>query len=768
MNRVSAILLAVLLAGCSKPKPPAPEAPPQPPATDTADQEVERIKTERARRDREVWQLEEQAQAHEATFIAFWDALREANDKWAVFGKYTPGKLRLGVPGKVSEHDWGIRATEFSGTSRVVADWPTFLESFRSAGIEVVQTEWHQERFTPPADGPARSLMNFTIHARQGPARRWAVKGQMDIEWTPAKDAAGLYQPVSVTVAKLKLMERAGSPPFREAALLDPQADRIDGPPKASAIPLLLHDLDGNGLADIILPGANLVYWNRGSLNLEIGRLCTFPIARVNGVALSDFTGDGRPDLMVMVPGLPPAFYEGSRSGRFEGKPRKVAAGLPAEGFTYATAVGDPDGDGDLDVWVTQYKPPYVGGQFPAPYYDANDGYPSYLLINDGTGRFTDGTAAAGLSAKQHRRTYSASFIDLDGDGDQDLMVVNDFAGLDLFLNDGHGKFTDATAQLGSDRHSFGMSHALADFNGDGRLDVYMAGMASTTARRLEAMGLGRKEFSGHQRARMLMGYGNRMLLSGAKGLEQAAFNNQVARTGWSWGCTALDFDNDGDRDLYIANGNISSKSCKDYCTTFWRHDIFDANSKNNDGLKLFFTENHRQMKTVSWNGYEHNVLYMNEGGRGFANVAWLMGMAHEYDSRSIVSNDLDADGRPDLLVVEQRWLPGSREAFRHYIHVLQNQWPGKTRWIGAHLADGGPGFSPIGAMVTLRTSAGAQVVPVVTGDSFAAQHAPTVHFGLGDATVESLEVRWPNGRVTRLEKPSAGKYHHLVAPRPE
>jgi hypothetical protein len=184
--------------------------------------------------------------------------------------------------------------------------------------------------------------------------------------------------------------------------------------------------------------------------------------------------------------------------------------------------------------------------------------------------------------------------------------------------------------------------------------------------------------------------------------------------------------------------------------------------------LNLFFTENHRQMNTISWNGFEHNVLYMNEGNRGFANVAWLMGMAHEYDSRSVVSNDLDADGRPDLLVVEQRWLPGSREIFRQYIHVLQNQWPGKTRWIGAHLADGGRGFSPIGAMVTLRTSAGAQVVPVVTGDSFAAQHAPTVHFGLGTAEVVSLEVRWPNGRVTRLEKPAEGKYHHLLAPRPE
>ena len=159
----------------------------------------------------------------------------------------------------------------------------------------------------------------------------------------------------------------------------------------------------------------------------------------------------------------------------------------------------------------------------------------------------------------------SSSKILLSTDNDQDLVVVNDFAGMDLYLNDGKGRFADATAQLSTDRHSFGMSHTLADFNGDGRVDIYMTGMASTTARRLEAMGLGRKEFKGHQKARMLMGYGNRMLLAGEKGLEQAPFNDKVARTGWSWGCSTLDFDNDGDRDLYIANGNVSSKSCKDY-----------------------------------------------------------------------------------------------------------------------------------------------------------------------------------------------------------
>ncbi len=762
--RVSSILMAVVLAACSKAPTPLPKPEPKP-AKVTGDGPAQRIKKERERLNHEVWQPEEQAQAHEATFIAFWDALRESKDKWEVFFKFSPGKLRLGLPGKPIERDWGIRTTDFKGTSREVTDWPGFLQGLRSQGIEVVQTEWHQERFTPAGDKPARSLFNFTLHARKADERRWNVKGQLDVEWSPSKDLEGLFQPVAVTMVKLQLMERAGAVPFREVALLDPEVDRIDGPKKSTAMPLLVHDLDGNGLADILLPGANLIYWNRGDWKLEHDRLCDYPVSLVNGVSLADFTGDDRVDLLVLLPGTVPGLYEGSVSGRFEGKPSKIVAGLPSQGPTYATAVGDPDGDGDLDVWITQYKKPYTEGQFPTPYYDANDGFPSYLLVNDGRGNFVNGTVAAGLTAKQHRRTYSASFVDIDADGDQDLVVVNDFAGMDLYLNDGRGRFTDVTAQLSTDRHSFGMSHALADFNGDGRVDIYMSGMASTTARRLEAMGLGRKEFEGHQKARMLMGYGNRMLLASEKGLEQAPFNDQVARTGWSWGCATLDFDNDGDRDLYIANGNVSSKSCKDYCTTFWRHDIYGGSSTEDKGLNLFFRENHRQMKTVSWNGFEHNVLYMNEGSSGFANVAWLLGMAHEYDSRSVVSNDLDADGRTDLLVVEQQWLPDSREVFRQFVHVLRNEWPGERRWIGAHLKGKGKGFSPIGSVVTLHTSKGTQVMPVVTGDSYSAQHAPTVHFGLGAAKPESLKVRWPNGRITRLDAPVAGRYHLLQPP---
>ena len=455
--------------------------------------------------------------------------------------------------------------------------------------------------------------------------------------------------------------------------------------------------------------------------------------------------------------------YSGNPQGRFESDPAlvpKLELKTP-----FASTAGDIDGDGDLDLWLTQYREPYRDGQMPTPYYDANDGWPAHLLLNDGSGNFSDATEASGLAAKRLRRTYSTSFVDLDKDHDLDLVVVNDFAGLDIWLNDGLGKFTDATMQLGNDRFSFGMSHTLADFNRDGHVDLYMTGMGSTTARRLESMGLGRAEFPGHQEHRMRLGYGNRLFLGGGKGLRQAPYNNSLARTGWSWGSTALDFDNDGDEDLFIANGHRSGSTCRDYCTIFWRHDIYTGGSKEDPLMNSFFNESLGTLAKMSWNGFEHNVLYQNEGDGKFVNVAWLLDVAHEYDSRTALAEDLDADGRPDLLVGQVTWTADGRE-LPNYVNIIRNQMPAENNWVGVRLHEHGPGRSPIGATVRVLYDGKSAMRHVVTGDSWRAQHSGQKHFGLGATKlIEAIEVRWPNGKVSRLKMPAINKYHTIAPP---
>ena len=337
--------------------------------------------------------------------------------------------------------------------------------------------------------------------------------------------------------------------------------------------PLILHDLDKDGLSEIILGGLNRIYWNQGGMKFKPGPLLPDDPGIFDAAILADFTGDGWSDFVCVARDRKPRIYNGGPGGTFESEFRNCADfGLE---FPKVFTAGDIDADGDLDLFIGQYKFPYLEGSMPTPFYDCNDGHPSVLLENDGTGNFTDITERAGLAAKRNRRIYSGSLVDLDADGDLDLLQVCDFSGVDVFANQGAGRFEDVTGDWIADRHLFGMAHTLADFNLDGVLDFYAIGMSSTTARRLDRMNLGRDDHPDITGKRMAMAYGNRMYLgqAGKPGFQAPEFADQVARTGWSWGVTAPDIDLDGDPDLFVVNGHESGKSARDYCTTYWTHD---------------------------------------------------------------------------------------------------------------------------------------------------------------------------------------------------
>jgi hypothetical protein len=145
----------------------------------------------------------------------------------------------------------------------------------------------------------------------------------------------------------------------------------------------------------------------------------------------------------------------------------------------------------------------------------------------------------------------------------------------------------------------------------------------------------------------------------------------------------------------------------------------------------------------------------MNDHGQRFSSIAFLMGIGQEFDGRAVVSDDLDADGRVDLLVVEDRWQDGQ------ILHVYRNELESDSHWVGFRLRETGNGVSPIGARIKIYTDAGIQVASVVSGDSIHAQHSTTVHFGLGDLkSIVKAEVLWPNGQVTTITNPDADKYH--------
>ena len=732
--------------------------------------QVNQIVAQRKELDETIWKDEELAQQYEEVFVKLWDDLRAAKHDWTVLETFRVGTMTLPeMVSKIVRHDWGIVEHQFEAGSKPISEdaWRRLLGQWKSE-YRLRESEWHQEAFRANENGRAVSIYRIVLHAeRLNAPGRLVVRATLKIIWENGL-ATEEARPHGIEVEQLKILTPEDSVPFRHERDFELARDLPDHKPvhpsgarDVLAAPLLVQDLDGDHLPEVVLAGANLVYRNRGNFKFQPEPLVPGSRYSFQAGVLADFNGDGYSDLLTLGPAGKPRLYPGTKSGFLKNEPLVSLANIQAVSIRDPQCItcGDVDGDGDLDAFIGQYASTYMSGKLPTPYYDANDGHPAYLLINDGTGRFADQTEAFGLALKRNRRTYSASFVDLDEDRDLDLMVVSDFAGLDLYRNNGKGQFTDITDSLGANHYSFGMSHALADFDQDQKLDIYMVGMGSTTARRLESLGLGRPGFENIQQARMKMGYGNRLLLGqGGLAYRQPDYNDRLARTGWAWGCTPWDFDNDGDRDLYVANGFLSAKSARDYCTQYWRHDIYYNKKRPETLMQMVFTECQSGVGSeVSWNGYEHNVLLMNSPDRQFPNVSYLLGLGFEFDSRSVVSADLNLDGRPDLLVVE-RARDEERKMYVNRVHLLGNHLKTGHNWVGVHLPFEA---ATVGAQVVVKSGKHRQVLPVVTGDSYNSQHAFTVHFGLGKASaVDEILVQRANGKVTRLENPAINQFH--------
>lgn len=720
----------------------------------------------RQKLDQTVWSAEVQAQQHENTFVRLWDNLIHRSDKFNVLREFEFDEIVFAASTKKRRMDHDIELTAGAGEkSRISREqFQQLVTKYQQAGYEIIETEWHHQAFTPEGkDSPARSTVSVLLHVTHNASnRRFIVRGNLELEWrnTPTNPSK---VPSIIDATGVQILARAGTPAFEPVLVENFQCDQSGKTSPTTIHPVIVHDLNDDGLPEVIAGGFNRVYWNLGNWKFEQGKFCEFPVRHLNGGVIADFDGDGLDDFIAAGKNDFIHFFKGSPGGKFlnPGKPIRSTGRLR---IPVGVATGDINGDGSLDLFVGQQKHGYQNGEIPTPYYDAADSYPSFMLLNDGQATFRDITEFSGLGRKSRRRNFSASFVDLDDDSDLDLLMTSDFWGTDLFLNEGNsGTFVDATDTLRPLGFAFGMSHSFGDYNLDGMLDFITIGMSSTTARRLEKMGLGREEFPDYNAARMKMGYGNRLFVRDKDGFRQAEFSDTCARTGWSWGSTTLDFDRDGDQDIYIVNGQTSGKTTKDYCTRFWCHDIYYKEGERPDQaiqelfgkMQPLFSGN-----AISWNGYEHNALLMNLDGKGFVNIGFLMNCSFEFDSRTTVCGDLDADGRVDLLVEHRDIRTDQRN-----LHFVKNQWPEENHWIGFQLK-AKPGIAALGAKVTVTRQDGRKLVQhCVSGHSVWAQHADWVHFGIGkDNSIKSVSVRWPGGKTTNLANPTVDQYH-VVSP---
>ena len=770
--RVLALVLAVLFVGTVAvvftPSEPPPAAAPRPSQAgglvdEQVMQQVAVIEARHLQWDATVWADEMTAREYGEVAIRIWDNLRAGADPFQLLADMPFREMQLGQAQLEEEWESGIRRVRLAkgGPTWSAAQFSQALDSWKAADWQLEQSEWRHRRFDPHAAGGPMSVFWVSLHlVNNTSAKRGILRGDITVQWQPTElTPETLAQPDRIDLSRLEWLERTGAPAFKPAK-------RQDITPNDGNIfidPLILYDFNGDGRVEVILGCKNRIYRNLGEGRFKAETLCPKFSETVFNVTLEDLSGDGVVDVVAcgnygiyLIEGQPDGIFDGE--ARFAWKaPKKVLDPM-------VMTTGDIDGDGDVDLWLSQYKLPYIKGQMPTPIYDANDGFPGYLLLNDGTGRLTDSTAEAGLAAKRHRRSYSASFADIDDDRDLDLVVVSDFAGVDIYLNDSTGKFTDATDRLVGNRYGFGMAHTFADYDADGRMDFLMIGMNSWAVERLLSMKLAPPTHRHYTERLADLTFGNRLYFGAGAKFEQRPMGDRVANTGWSWGATSFDADNDGDTDLFIANGHKSRESVKDYERQFWCHDIYHGTSESNPAMEVYINGRSSRLYGAghSYGGYEKNRLLLNRENKSLEDIAFLMNASHEIDSRNVTSGDIDGDGRLDLIFTHFSVWP---EPVTQGFMVALNLWPSDNRWVGFHLAHSVGCPSLNGTKVRLRAGGRDQLRVIVNGDSYRSQHAPIAHFGLGQAAVEFVEIQWPNGQTTRIEEPSPGLYHAVTAP---
>ena len=430
------------------------------------------------------------------------------------------------------------------------------------------------------------------------------------------------------------------------------------------------------------------------------------------GCAAADYDNDGHTDLYVTNYGRN-TLYRNRSTGRFAAA---TAAGVGDMGWGTGASFGDYDRDGDVDLYVANYVDFSLDYESPIPCLWKNVKVycgPVGLLPaadvfyrNNGDGTFSEWTKQAGLEDEAFYG-MSALFGDYDGDGWPDLFVANDSTPNLLFRNRRDGRFAEEGLVAGVAYSGEGvtqgcMGAAWGDYDNDGLFDLFVTNFAD------EYNALYRNE-----------GRGFFADVSFAAGIGAAPAELV------SWGTGFFDYDNDGDRDLFAANGH-----------TYPQADLPRVNSS-----------------------YEQaNSLFENRGGRLVeVSAAADLGFALRRVSRGTSFADYDGDGDIDVFVLNLNSPPT----------LLRNDGDHDNHYLLVRTVGTASNRDGIGARVIISADGRNQYAEVQSGGSYLSHSDLRLHFGLGKAArVDRLEVRWPSGVVQVLSDIAADQVLTVVESR--
>ncbi|MEM1250641.1 MAG: CRTAC1 family protein, partial [Acidobacteriota bacterium] len=473
-------------------------------------------------------------------------------------------------------------------------------------------------------------------------------------------------------------------------------------------------DLDGDGWDDLVLCGGRgcRSFANRQGQRFE-ETTATTKIG-VDGEArsplLADFDNDGDPDLFVTYARDTNRLFENLGDGRF--RDITETSGLVLEGDISGPATtADFNGDGLLDLYVGNFGN-YLGGDSAWVALDAKNAMPNRLYLQS---RERPLTFVESPTGGDEGWAQALSHLDYDLDGDQDLYVANDFGRNQLLRNDGSGRFESAGAATRSDDPHHGMNVAFADLNRDRRPDIFVTNIWFWASAKREVTET------------------NTLLLSDEDGgyadSDAAALLDHDS--GWAWAALFFDVENDGDDDLFVANGFT------DYMT-------FVQYRKHPETPDQLYPVN---------NGRSANLFFRGDGSGLPSELVEGSGVELAgINSRSAALLDYDRDGDLDLVVT----------TFHEQTRLFRNDSDRKHRALSVQLVGdpaAGSSRDAIGATVVATGEDGFYAWRAVQGgEGYLGMNTLAVEIGAGDRERLDLEIVWPNGERQSVEAVATGR----------
>ena len=522
-------------------------------------------------------------------------------------------------------------------------------------------------------------------------------------------------------------------------------------PPTFSGGGVAAEDVEGDGDMDLLFAGGggNALFLNDGAGHFrDATREAGLVRVRAGGSPgearnpiIADFDNDGLPEILISYANDDHQLFRNLGGARF--KDVSSRAGLGGDGLVGGpVTVFDFDGDALLDIYVG-YFGNYLEGGIPTFDRDNQNALPNKLFRNLGGLRFADVSKASGTSDTGW--CQAVSHVDFDRDGRQDLVVANDYGRNALLRNLGDGKFENVAPELGVTEAFHSMNVGVADLNDDDHPDLYISNLATLVkdGKYIFPDVDTPLDFDLRSMAGMLIKESDRLYLSQQKGGKLIGYvpSEDVERgessTGWAWDAEFLDFDHDGDDDLYLVNGT------NDFNTFTMVYRRFGKEG-GEDAEYLF---DHRR---------ESNVFFRNEDG-ALRNVSSASGADFAANSRSTAYLDFEGDGDLDIAV----------NNFHAKATLLRNDADkGTGHWIKLHLIgdpERGSNRDAIGAHIVATTPDGRRMRREVQGGSgYLSMNPKQQHLGLGPALSVDVQVTWPSGAVQNFEALAADRTHTL------